>query len=116
MTRPAEEEPTSSAALEQGGQAGRPATQAEPQDIGPAPGANPMGSSRCASTRFVSGRTTGTWSGMVMPTSSPTGLRRSPSSEGGPRPSGSRDEEASSHDDDGATIRRRDGRIVGHWV
>ena len=33
MTRPADEEPTSSAALEQGGQAGRPATQAEPPSI-----------------------------------------------------------------------------------
>jgi hypothetical protein len=44
MTRPAEEEPTSSAALEQGGgQAGRPATQAEPQDIGPAPGSESNG-------------------------------------------------------------------------
>jgi Protein of unknown function (DUF2934) len=43
MTRPAEEESTSSAALEQGGQAGRPATQAEPQDIGPAPGSESNG-------------------------------------------------------------------------
>jgi hypothetical protein len=43
MTRPAEEDPTSSAALEQGGHAGRPATQAEPPDIGPAPGSESNG-------------------------------------------------------------------------
>jgi len=37
MTRPAEEEPTSSAVREKDGHAGRPATQAEPQEILPAP-------------------------------------------------------------------------------
>ena len=43
MTRPAEEEPTSSAALEKDGHAGRPATQAEPQEILPAPGSESNG-------------------------------------------------------------------------
>ena len=95
MTRPAEEEPTSSAALET-----------------PAPGSESNGVEPPSIDEIRLRAYYGTWSGMVvMLTSSPTGWRRSPSSE-----TEARDEEASSHDDDGATIRRCDGRIVGHWV